>query len=125
MRSAGPVVPIVSVRGRATGVGSELALASDMRFANLEKAIFPQFEVDAGHVPGDDPVARLPRLIGPGRALEVQPGADDIPDDLAVLYDYGSLEAVMREGYRQSAKDIMQCAAGLCAEKGRTARSSR
>jgi enoyl-CoA hydratase/carnithine racemase len=27
-----PVVSIVSIRGRATGVGSELALASDMRF---------------------------------------------------------------------------------------------
>jgi hypothetical protein len=26
-------------RGRATGVGSELALASDMRFASREKAI--------------------------------------------------------------------------------------
>jgi len=33
-----PVVSIVSIRGRATGVGSELALASDMRFASSEKA---------------------------------------------------------------------------------------
>jgi enoyl-CoA hydratase/carnithine racemase len=30
--SRAPVVSIVSIRGRATGVGSELALASDMRF---------------------------------------------------------------------------------------------
>jgi len=34
-----PVVSIASIRGRATGVGSELALASDMRFASREKAI--------------------------------------------------------------------------------------
>src|SRR5215510_13841377 len=33
-----PVVSIALIRGRATGVGSELALASDMRFASREKA---------------------------------------------------------------------------------------
>src|ERR1700678_4213261 len=38
--SRAPVVSIVSIRGRATGVGSELSLASDMRFASREKAIF-------------------------------------------------------------------------------------
>src|SRR6202040_311206 len=32
--SRAPVVSIASIRGRATGVGSELALASDMRFAS-------------------------------------------------------------------------------------------
>src|SRR5262249_58935035 len=53
--SRAPVVSIVSVRGRATGVGSELALASDMRFASREKAIFSQFEVGAALVPGGGP----------------------------------------------------------------------
>src|SRR3989475_7939844 len=86
--SRAPVVSIVSVRGRATGVGSELALASDMRFASREKAIFSQFEVGVGLVPGGGPMARLPRLIGRGRALEVLLGADDIPGDLAELYGY-------------------------------------
>src|SRR5205085_5186905 len=83
-----PVVSIVSIRGRATGVGSELALASDMRFASREKAILSQWEVGAGLVPGSGPMARLPRLIGRGRALEVLLGADDIPGDLAELYGY-------------------------------------
>ena len=32
--SRAPVVSIALIRGRATGVGSELALASDMRFAS-------------------------------------------------------------------------------------------
>src|ERR1700721_960549 len=36
--SRAPVVSIASIRGRATGVGSELALASDMRFATRERA---------------------------------------------------------------------------------------
>jgi enoyl-CoA hydratase/carnithine racemase len=86
--SRAPVVSIAMIRGRATGVGSELALASDMRFASREKAILSQWEVGAGLVPGGGPMARLPRLMGRGRALEVLLGADDIPGDLAQLYGY-------------------------------------
>jgi len=86
--SRAPVASIASIRGRATGVGSELALACDMRFASREKAILSQWEVGAGVVPGGGPMARLPRLMGRGRALEVLLGADDIPGDLAELYGY-------------------------------------
>jgi len=86
--SRAPVVSISSIRGRATGVGSELALASDMRFASREKAILSQWEVGAGLVPGGGPMARLPRLIGRGRALEVLLGADDIGGELAERYGY-------------------------------------
>jgi enoyl-CoA hydratase/carnithine racemase len=86
--SRAPVVSIASIRGRATGVGSELALASDMRFASREKAILSQWEVGAGLVPGGGPMARLPRLMGRGRALEVLLGADDIDGDLAERYGY-------------------------------------
>ena len=86
--SRAPVVSIASIRGRATGVGSELTLACDMRFASREKAILSHFEVGAGVVPGGGPMARLPRLMGRGRALEVLLGADDIPGDLAERYGY-------------------------------------
>jgi len=86
--SRAPVVSIASIRGRATGVGSELARACDMRFASREKAILSHFEVGAGVVPGGGPMARLPRLMGRGRALEVLLGADDIPGDLAERYGY-------------------------------------
>src|SRR6202040_549264 len=86
--SRAPVVSIVSIRGRATGVGSELSLASDLRFASREKAILSQWEVGAGLVPGGGPMARLPRLMGRRRALEVLLGADDIRGDLAELYGY-------------------------------------
>ena len=40
--SRAPVASIASIRGRATGVGSELALANDMRFASREKAVLSQ-----------------------------------------------------------------------------------
>jgi enoyl-CoA hydratase/carnithine racemase len=86
--SRAPVASIALIRGRATGVGSELALACDMRFASREKAILSHFEVGAGIVPGGGPMARLPRLMGRGRALEVFLGADDIPGDLAEKYGY-------------------------------------
>jgi len=86
--SRAPVVSIALIRGRATGVGSELALASDMRFASREKALLSQWEVGAGLVPGGGPMARLPRLIGRGRALEVLLAADDIDAELAELYGY-------------------------------------
>jgi enoyl-CoA hydratase/carnithine racemase len=86
--SRSPVVSIASIRGRATGMGSELALACDMRFASREKAILSQFEVGAGLVPGGGPMARLSRLMGRGRALEVILSADDVSGDLAERYGY-------------------------------------
>jgi len=86
--SRAPVVSIASIRGRATGVGSEIALACDMRFASREKAILSQWEVGVGLVPGGGPIARLPRLLGRGRAAEVLLGADDFPGDLAERYGY-------------------------------------
>ncbi len=86
--SRAPVVSIALIRGRATGMGSELALACDMRFASREKAILSQFEVGAGLVPGGAVMARLSRLMGRGRALEVILSADDVPGELAERYGY-------------------------------------
>src|SRR5437899_10943039 len=59
-----------------------------MRFASREKAILSQWEVGVGLVPGGGPMARLPRLMGRGRALEVLLGADDVHGDLAERYGY-------------------------------------
>jgi enoyl-CoA hydratase/carnithine racemase len=83
-----PVISIVSIRGRATGIGSELALAADMRFASREKAVLSQWEVGAGFVPGGGPMTRLPRLVGRGRAIEILIGSDDIGGELAERYGY-------------------------------------
>ncbi|HEY1140597.1 MAG TPA: enoyl-CoA hydratase/isomerase family protein [Lysobacter sp.] len=86
--SKAPVVSIASIRGRATGVGSELALASDMRFASREKAVLSQWEIAAGLVPGGGPMSRLPRLVGRGRALEVLLTGNDIDGPTAERYGY-------------------------------------
>ncbi|WP_426536519.1 enoyl-CoA hydratase/isomerase family protein [Bradyrhizobium sp. McL0615] len=83
-----PVVSIALIRGRATGNGSELALACDMSFASREKALFSQWEVGVGLVAGGGPMARLPRTMGRQRALEILLSSDDIRADLAAAYGY-------------------------------------
>src|SRR5580704_6622110 len=82
------VVSIALIRGRATGNGSELALACDMCFASREKTLLSQWEVGVGLVAGGGPMTRLPRLIGRGRALEVLLSSDDLTGDLAEAYGY-------------------------------------
>src|SRR5467141_678744 len=83
-----PVVSIALIRGRATGNGSEIALACDMSFASREKAIISQWEVRVGLVAGGGPMARLPRLIGRNRALEVLLSSEDIRGEQAEAYGY-------------------------------------
>ena len=82
------VVSIASIRGRARGAGSEFVLACDLRFASRENALLGQFEVGAGVVPGGGPMARLSRLVGRGRALEILLVADDVDGPRAEQYGY-------------------------------------
>jgi enoyl-CoA hydratase/carnithine racemase len=83
-----PVVSIALIRGRATGNGSEIALACDMTFVSREKAVLSQWEVGVGMIAGGGPMARLPHLIGRGRALEVLLSSNDIGGELAEAYGY-------------------------------------
>jgi enoyl-CoA hydratase/carnithine racemase len=86
--SRAPVVSIAAIRGRCRGAGSEFVLACDLRFASRENALIGQFEVGAGFVPGGGPAARLPRLVGRGRALEILLVADDHDGPRAERYGY-------------------------------------
>jgi enoyl-CoA hydratase/carnithine racemase len=86
--SRAPVVSIASIRGRARGAGSEFVLACDLRFASRENTLLGQFEVGAGLVPGGGPMARLSRLVGRGRALEILLVADDLDGPRAEQYGY-------------------------------------
>lgn len=81
-------VSVAAVRGRARGGGAEFALACDIRFASLERAIFAQIEVGTGLIPIGGAVDRLPFLMGRGRALEVILGSDDFDAALAERYGW-------------------------------------
>ena len=83
-----PVASIALIRGRATGNGSEIALACDMAFASKEKALLSQWEVGVGMVAGGGPMARMPHLMGRNRALEVLLGSEDIRGEQAEAYGY-------------------------------------
>lgn len=83
-----PKVSIAMIEGRARGGGSEFALALDMRFAALNKAILGQPEISVGILPGGGGTQRLPRLIGRSRALEVILGGADFSAEIAERYGY-------------------------------------
>ncbi len=64
-------VPVIAaINGYALGGGLELALACTIRVCS-ENAQFGAPEVKLGIIPGDGGTQRLPRLVGPGRALEM------------------------------------------------------
>jgi enoyl-CoA hydratase/carnithine racemase len=86
--SRAPAVSIASIRGRARGAGSEFVLACDLRFASRENTLVGQPEVGMGLVPGGGPMARLSRLVGRGRALEILLVADDLDGPRAEQYGY-------------------------------------
>jgi enoyl-CoA hydratase/carnithine racemase len=83
-----PAVTISAIRGIARAAGSELVLATDIRFASRERAVLGQIEVGFGAIPGGGPASRLPGVVGRGRALEILLGGDDFDGELAERYGY-------------------------------------
>jgi enoyl-CoA hydratase/carnithine racemase len=81
-------VTISAIRGRARAAGSELVLATDIRFASRERAVIGQPEVGFGALPGGGPASRLPGLVGRGRTFEILLGGEDFDGELAERYGY-------------------------------------
>jgi enoyl-CoA hydratase/3-hydroxyacyl-CoA dehydrogenase len=87
-----PVVTIAAVNAVALGGGNELAMACDLRIAG-ESAMFGQPEISLGIIPGFGGTQRLPRLIGPARALELNLVGD--PIDAGEAYELGLVHRVV------------------------------
>ena len=78
-----PVPVIALVDGYCLGGGCELALACDWIMAS-ERAVFGQPEVNLGICAGFGGTQRLPKKVGPGRALELLTTGRQVPADEAL-----------------------------------------
>jgi enoyl-CoA hydratase len=80
-----PVPTIAAVNGFALGGGMELALACDLIYAS-DRARFGQPEVNLAVIPGFGGTQRLPRKIGPMRALELCFTGDQVTAEKALEF---------------------------------------
>lgn len=89
-------IPVIAaINGFAFGGGLEIATACDIRIA-AESARLGAPEVGLGIMPGAGATARLPRLIGKGRALQMELTGD--PVDAQEAYRIGLVNMVVPDG---------------------------
>ncbi|MEX2211397.1 MAG: enoyl-CoA hydratase-related protein [Gaiellaceae bacterium] len=82
---------VAAIHGFCLGGGLELAAACDFRVA-AEDAQLGQPEIKLGLIPGGGGTQRLPRLVGPGRALLLNMTGEPISG--AQAYEWGLVERV-------------------------------
>lgn len=89
-----PVTTIAAVNGLAFGGGCEIAMACDVRLA-ARSATFGQPEINLGIIPGFGGTQRLPRLVGPAKAFEMNTTGEPISADDA--YEHGLVNRVVED----------------------------
>jgi enoyl-CoA hydratase/carnithine racemase len=89
-----PIMTIAAVNGLALGGGCEIAMACDVRLAAYS-ASFGQPEINLGIIPGFGGTQRLPRLVGPAKALEMNTTGEPISAEDA--YEYGLVNRVVAD----------------------------
>jgi enoyl-CoA hydratase/carnithine racemase len=85
---------IAAVNGLAFGGGCELAMACDVRLAGYS-ATFGQPEVNLGIIPGFGGTQRLPRLVGPSKALEMNTTGEAVSAEDG--YEHGLVNRVVQD----------------------------
>jgi enoyl-CoA hydratase/3-hydroxyacyl-CoA dehydrogenase len=86
------VVTIAAIGGLALGGGCEVAMACDVRIASYS-ATFGQPEVNLGIIPGFGGTQRLPRLVGPAKALEMNLTGESVSAEDA--YEHGLVNRIV------------------------------
>lgn len=90
---------IAAVNGFALGGGCELSMACHIRLAS-QKAKFGQPEVNLGIIPGFGGTQRLGRLVGQGRAMELNLTGD--------MIDAATAEAIGLVNHVYAPEDLME-----------------
>jgi 2-(1,2-epoxy-1,2-dihydrophenyl)acetyl-CoA isomerase len=105
-----PLPVVAAVGGAAAGIGSDIAMAADIRLAS-EHAFFAEIFVNINLVPDGGGSFTLPRLVGLGRALEMAFTGQRVPAQDAAqwglvnhVYPAGQFENKVQEFAAQLAE---------------------
>ncbi|MBQ1765449.1 MAG: enoyl-CoA hydratase/isomerase family protein [Aquincola sp.] len=103
---------IAAIHGFCMGGGMELALACDLRFA-APGAVLALPETGLGLIPGGGGTQRLPRVVGPGRAMDLLLTGQRLTAaearDIGLVTRVASSDEALRE-------EVRSLAAGLAAK---------
>jgi enoyl-CoA hydratase len=100
---------IATIDGRAFGAGLELAMACTLRFCS-RSARFAMPGLNLGRIPAAGGTQRLPRLVGPGRALELMLTGREVRGNEACRI--GLIERVL---YRDVVEESLEIATAMTA----------